>query len=267
MTKYSLLLSGGGTNGVVYVGVFRKLRELNISIKRLLGVSVGSICGLIYLLNYTDSEIYDMLINTDFNKFRGNIRLTSLIKNYGINSFSNIKEWIENLLIEKGIDSKITFDQFFKLNGVHFQVTASNINKCNLTVFDYQLTPNIKIVDAIKMSCCIPFVFIPTIYNGDFHVDGSVINNFPIELFEDDQPNVIGVKISDCKVKERIENIMDYSQNIINSLRLMRNNSLQLDRGIYTITIPGGNFLNFDINKTQKEELIKLGYDININLN
>jgi predicted acylesterase/phospholipase RssA len=77
MKEYSLLLSGGGTNGVVYVGVFRKLRELNISIKKLLGVSIGSIFGLVYILNYSNEEIYDILINTDFNMFKKNIKFSN----------------------------------------------------------------------------------------------------------------------------------------------------------------------------------------------
>ncbi len=265
MTKYSLLLSGGGTNGVVYVGVFRKLRELNISIKKLLGVSIGSIFGLVYILDYSDEEIYNILINTDFNMFKGNVKFSNLINNYGINSFNPIKEWIQTLIENKGLDKNITFDNLFKITSIHYQVTAANLCKNRITIFDHIFTPNIRVIDAIRMSCCVPFIFIPMKYNGDIHVDGGLIDSFPIELFKEDLPNVIAIKIqNEHVIKKDIDNIIDYSQNILNSLLRTRSNKVDYYKDyncIYTIEIPRNNFIDFDMDLEKKEALVQLGYD------
>jgi NTE family protein len=265
MKEYSLLLSGGGTNGVVYVGVFRKLRELNISIKKLLGVSIGSIFGLVYILNYSNEEIYDILINTDFNMFKKNIKFSNLINNYGINSFNTIKEWIQTLIENKGVDKNITFDNLFKITTIHYQVTAANLCTNQITIFDHVLTPNIRVTDAIRMSCCVPFIFIPMKYNGDIHVDGGLIDSFPLELFKEDLPNVIAIKIqNEHVIKKDIDNIIDYSQNILNSLLRTRSNKVDYYKDyncIYTIEIPRNNFIDFDMGLEQKEALVQLGYD------
>jgi len=265
MSSYSLLLSGGGTAGLVYIGVFRRLRELNINIQKILSVSVGSICALLYILNYSDEDLQSLLLNTDFKTFTNKkIKIYNLLNNYGIDNFNKIKQFIEFLLDNKGIDKNITFNNFYNLNNFHFQITASNIHKNELTIFDYINTPNIKIVDAIKISCCVPFFFIPMKYNGELYVDGGLINNFPIKLLNDDLPNVIGIKIlRENVIKQDIENILDYSQNILNILLLNRTDSSTYEehKGVYIIKVPDNNLLNFHITTDQINDLIKLGYD------
>ena len=52
---------------------------------------------------------------------------------------------------------------------------------------------------AIRMSFSIPFVFTPVKYNNNFYVDGSVLNDFPIDLCDKD--NFIGIFISLINIK------------------------------------------------------------------
>lgn len=272
--KYSLLLSGGGTRGIIYVGLFKKILELNIQFKRIVGVSIGSIFGLLYLLDYSFDEMYKILIETDFTKLQSRIKISNFINNYGIDSFTNIKLWIEKLITQKGLNYNITFSEFYNINKVHYQVISSNLEKYTLTIFDYIKTPNIRIIDAIRMSCSIPFLFIPMKYNGDIHIDGGLIDNFPIDLLQEDLPYVIGILINtEYKIQYKINNILNYSQAVVNTLLQNRVNDkrvryINYKSNIIEIKIPKeySNPINFAISRKECDFLVELGYSANFDI-
>ena len=47
--EYGLVLAGGGTKGAYQVGVWKALKELNINIKGIVGASIGSLNGALFL--------------------------------------------------------------------------------------------------------------------------------------------------------------------------------------------------------------------------
>ena len=47
--EYGLVLAGGGTKGAYQVGVWKALKELNINVKGIVGASIGSLNGALFL--------------------------------------------------------------------------------------------------------------------------------------------------------------------------------------------------------------------------
>jgi predicted acylesterase/phospholipase RssA len=45
---------------------------------------------------------------------------------------------------------------------------------------NYKSYPNLKLIKAIEMSCCIPLIFKTIIHNNDCYLDGGFLNSFPL---------------------------------------------------------------------------------------
>ena len=49
--------------------------------------------------------------------------------------------------------------------------------------FNYEKTPDVKILDALIMSICVPILFKPVTYENKLFVDGGLLSNYPIDYF------------------------------------------------------------------------------------
>ena len=45
----------------------------------------------------------------------------------------------------------------------------------------HETFPDLKVIDALKMTCIIPIMFIPVTYNNKRYVDGGVVSNYPLK--------------------------------------------------------------------------------------
>ena len=280
--------SGGGVKGISYIGVLKCLNELQIKrkqleeqsdfdndscnipkidIKHICCVSAGSIIGLFYILGYTFEEMYYEIMNTNLENLR-DFRFKNFINKYGLDSGKNIVNWMETLIIKKGYSKDITFKELYDKSGIHYQVLASNLNKYKHTAFDYKKTPNVKITRAIRMSISIPFIFTIEKYNGDIHVDGGLINNYPIKLFEENLENTLGIKLiakgeSNDNVYEEIEDINSYIFHIMKCFMIQKT-TLVCKYEPHTICIETETVthsINFSLTELEKISLIDIGYN------
>jgi len=71
-----------------------------------------------------------------------------------------------------------------------------------------------ELSSSLLASSCIPFLFQPLHYRGNYYVDGDVINNFPIEPFLRKCYKIIGINVNSINKEERkihIKNVLDRS--------------------------------------------------------
>uniref|UniRef100_A0A6C0H752 PNPLA domain-containing protein n=1 Tax=viral metagenome TaxID=1070528 RepID=A0A6C0H752_9ZZZZ len=196
----TLVLSGGGIRGVAYCGAFRKLKELheigriNLDIKQLMCVSVGCLFGLVFALGYQPQDIEEELISKNFGNLK-DISFGNFINKFGADSGKNIITWLETLILKRGMKREINFRELYERTGIKYQVLATNLKTFDWTIFDYIKTPTVPITQAIRYSISIPFVFTAERFDGHILVDGGVINNYPIHLFQDNLDNVLGLKL------------------------------------------------------------------------
>lgn len=290
----TLVISGGGFKGISYCGVFKKLRELEtlesdskgletkesesngletketkikIQLKKICSVSIGTFFGLLYLLNYEYDEIEEELLNKNFDTLK-DPKLINFINEYGLDSGENIITWLETLIIKKGYAKDITFLELYNKTNICFQVVATNLNRYKLTIFDNINTPNYSIIDAIRLSISLPFIFTKREYNGDIHVDGGIINNYPIDLFKDNLESVLGIKLigGRCDIERYdIDKLDSYIYNVMSCFIKQRdNNILQSDiyskSTIFIYTNDITSTIKFDMSRKDKKRLIKIGY-------
>jgi NTE family protein len=78
--------------------------------------------------------------------------------------------------------------------------------------------PNLSIVTAIRISCCIPIIYSPLTINDDIYMDGGLYNNFPIDYFKNNKlKDILGINIV-YKNYKCVDNLFSYINFIVNSL-------------------------------------------------
>ena len=270
-----LCFSGGGARAFATVGVLKKLKDLvktgdiEMSIKEVSGVSAGSIIGLGYIIGYSGYELEEEIMEKNFEDLK-DIRYTSIFSSYGIESGKKFITWVETMILKKGFNKDITFLELFKKTNIKFKVLATNLNKYKYTHFDYINTPDVKVTRAIRLSISVPFYFCAEKYENDIHVDGAVIDNYPIKLYKDDLTNVLGVKIinhgemSEHQVENKINSIDSFIYNLLYCIVIQKEKHTTIDEDYKKHTIyiytDDRKSLNFMLSKEEKQNLIDLGY-------
>lgn len=269
LDKDTLLLSGGGSAGILYAGVFKALEELNIlkNIKTIIGVSAGTIYTCMYLMGYTVKEIVKFAETFDSKKLTSiknfeSLSFDKIFIEYGLDNGEAFKKVFIKIAKQKKVDPYITLLEFYKLNKIKFIIGVTNIDILQEEYFSYDSTPNIRLIDAIRASISIPIYFTPHKINNKLYVDGGCMNNFPINYSDIDINKTIAIMISNPINKSINNNFINYFLNILKSISIGWRNALT--RGSNDIIIIDSdvtNIFNFSVELNEKKRLIKLGYD------
>lgn len=222
-TYSHLVMSGGGMKGISFVSALETLRIDMTSIRSISGTSIGSIIGLLLIVGYTPAELTDVLKNTDF-KCLHDISYKHFMKDYGLDTGKNLMLWIIRLIEPKmnGITydyRQVTFEQLYALSGKQFNVTGVKLNTHTLVYFNHKNSPDVRVLDAIRISVSFPFIFTKCAYKGDVYTDGGVLDNFPIDAV-DAPGNILGLRITPDSIDfEPLDVSLDiYTTEIINCL-------------------------------------------------
>jgi len=188
----NLVFEGGGVKGIAYVGAMQVLEEEGIlsDIRRVGGTSAGAINATLFALGFTNMETRNVLKKLDFNNFmddsRGMIRDTKrLLERFGWYKGDFFHEWISEHIKKKLGDPNATFQNLKEAGKPELYVYGTNLSTQFGEVFSYEHTPKSRIADAVRISMSIP-LFFSAVRNArdDVYVDGGVLNNYPVKLFD-----------------------------------------------------------------------------------
>ena len=192
----NLIFEGGGVKGIAYVGALRELRKRGImdNVIRVGGTSAGAINAILVGLNYTEEETSDILWKLNFNNFMddswGIIRdFDRLVKEFGWYKGEFFRNWIGSLIKAKTGNSESTFADIKALQEKKgfkdIYLVGTNLSTRFSEVFSYEHTPRICVADAARISMSIPLFFKAVrSVRDDVYVDGGVLANYPIKLFD-----------------------------------------------------------------------------------
>jgi NTE family protein len=206
--------------------------------------------------------MYELVKIIDLSKVK-KIDVQLFLNDFGLNSGDKLITILHKLLNSKKISSKITFLELYEKTKKTFIVTSVNINEQKLEYFSYTSHPNMEVIQAIRMSISIPFVFTPVLYNNCLYVDGGCIDNFPISYFSENIENVIGICVTESNTnKTKIETLYDYAINVICSILNGISTSVikSYEKYIINIMLDSISFIDFDISNDNKIKLFNIGY-------
>jgi NTE family protein len=192
----NLVFEGGGVKGIAYVGALQVLEEKGIlpDIIRVGGTSAGAINAVLVGLNYTPAETQQILNKMNFEKFMdedfGLFRdVDRLLSEFGWYKGDFFRQWISELIAQKTGNPNVTFDQVQQqktrkgFRDMYFMGT--NISTHFAEVFSHEHTPRMCVADAVRISMSIPLFFASRRSpRGDVYVDGGVLDNYPVKIFD-----------------------------------------------------------------------------------
>ncbi|WP_194775765.1 patatin-like phospholipase family protein [Pararhodonellum marinum] len=237
--KIGIALSGGGVRGIAHLGVLQGLNELGIFPDRVSGTSAGAIAGAMYCYGYKPKEILDIIVKTNFFKFlRPAISWTGILKMDVVEVLYN--QYLPNCRFEN--------------LKVPLTIAATDIKKGKVVYFTEG-----ELIRHLMASSCIPGMFDPILIDGDYFVDGGVLNNLPVEPLEGTCDYIIGVNSNHLPEETNIKNI----KSLIERTVIMSMNYNVYSRkhkcDFFIEPIGLAHYGVFDIKKSQ--EIYDAGYD------
>ena len=201
----SAVWEGGGAKGIAYARIPEALNDMGElqNIKRVAGSSCGSIMALFFALGYTPAQIDRITSELNFAEFMSK-SYWRLLWAEGLSSGARLEEWIKWKIRVKTGSAYTTFDELYKSRGVFLVITGTNMTDRKTEYFSHRTTPDMELWRAVRISCALPIVFDPVIYNDKKYVDGGALMNFPIKVF-DNEPNnqTIGFRFNYKRVVSR----------------------------------------------------------------
>jgi NTE family protein len=208
-----LVLDGGGVLGTAHVGAISVLADAGYSFPRVAGTSAGAIVGALVAAGIPPARMTEIMTTLDYRRFVDRSLLDripvggpllSLLLDDGVFEGEYLREWLGNILVDEcGVEtfgdlaieddpgSSLSPDRRYRL-----VVTATDVTRGELRYFpwDYRrvfgLDPDLQLVaDAVRASMSIPFFYEPVTLTGadgtaSTLVDGGVLSNFPIDVFD-----------------------------------------------------------------------------------
>ena len=270
MVIKNLVLSGGSFRGYCYLGVLKYLNENHPdfyeNLENIVGVSIGSIFGSLVCLGYKGEDLIKIFCEVDEEKFR-NITSESILNffdTFGLDDGEKLIKLIGILFKGKGFDINTTFKQLFDTTKVNLTIVGCCLNKTKEVHFNHETYPEMQVLKAIRISTSIPFFYEPVNFEENLYVDGGIVNNFPIEIFDENLDETLAILLIGQDYDD--ENIIDI-QGYFNSLvrnavfKHVKNKIEKYEKHIVKIEC---NQCPYDLTicKENKLSLIDIGYDI-----
>jgi NTE family protein len=266
----NLILSGGGFFGYAEVGALKELENYKeyLDIRKIMGVSVGSMIAALYAIGYNTDELTKILFDLDFDSLIKDtyFAYVKLYDKYGMYEALKLEEEIERLIREKTHIKLCTFCQIDK----DLTIISTNLNYQCPRHFNRVNTPDMPISKAVRLSIGYPLIMTPVLFEGDLYGDGGEFINYPITTF-DDLDETLGITFaaynenSDGTLKSRIpiNDVYDYIRSL--GLTMSRATYVSqitekyLKRSIVVHITENINSMQFNLSSEQKKFIYECG--------
>lgn len=281
-------------------------------IKRVAGSSSGSIIAILLAIGYTVEELHEHL-TYPFAEFKDAAKnpiqnLEDLINNGGVCHGDKFKCWLATLIENKLGKPNATFADLHQYLLTHGNaipggpmcdvfIIGTNLSEKKQEIFSWKHTPNVPIVDAARISISLPGVF-EAIYAkkndaGNFilnpdgslrqfsHdepgaiclVDGGVINNYAIELFDKNfvRDDTLGFysadEINDFPLQSYnpFSKLEHFTNDMMYSLWKGQEREKNHRRTVFIPSTEGVGVTTFDLKQQQIEAMMKKGFSATMN--
>lgn len=188
--KIGLALGSGGARGLAHIGLLKVLEEHNIAIDYLAGSSIGALVGSLYCVGHSPEQIKKI-----FSLFPQRVWTDYTVPKMGFVAGDKIKEIIRLFTKQKNIEQ----------TSIPLSIVATNLSKGERRVFQSG-----SIAEAVRASISIPGIFVPEKIEGNYYVDGGVIDRVPVSVVKDMGADIIiAVDVSFYDGEHPISSIFD----------------------------------------------------------
>jgi NTE family protein len=238
MQPVNLVLSGGGVRGVAHLGAVKALQEHGVVLEAISGVSSGALVGAFLAAGYLPDEVLEIIRQHS---------LMSLLR----------PGWNDGLLSMKKLETVLKGyfpdDAFERLN-IPLIVSCSDLTEGHTDYFSRG-----NMIRPILASCSIPVLFQPVEIEGDQLVDGGVINNLPVEPFQEDAITLVGINVNPWKTGVKVDSLASVMER---SIALCAWHTVKSRRRFCDVFIEPQELEDFGVFETGRlDELYRIGYE------
>jgi len=208
--RADLVCEGGGVKGVALAGAVTSLAEAGYAFPRVAGSSAGAIVGALVAALQTAGEpvtrLNELLGALDLSRFRDPSRLgrvplvgraLSLLTTDGIYQGAYLERFLEEVLGDLGVRTfgDLRTGEDSQQYAYSLVITASDLSRRRLVRLPWDLPSygvdpdTFSVARAVRASAAIPLFFRPVRVRGATWVDGGLLSNFPVALF--DRPDTV----------------------------------------------------------------------------
>lgn len=193
------VFEGGGAKGVLYTGALEGMVDERCWFEAVVGASAGAITASLVAAGLRPAQVNEQMRQALATLQMPTARNGAFRVRDGASYLDQdaLLAWLRGLLEDSFCQlahtpggAGATFDELYQLTGIELDVVAADLTRHQLVVFNYQLTPDCQVAEAVVASAAIPFVYesvwleVPGRPNG-MVVDGGIAANFPSFVFAD----------------------------------------------------------------------------------
>lgn len=242
--RCDIVLEGGGVKGIGLVGALSVLAAEGRMPCRVAGTSAGAIVGALLAAGMPVAALTRLMRSVDYTRFRDETLLSrlsmpgkigSILFEKGIYRGNYAYQWLFTELDKLGVRTfgdlrldepwaaELLPQERYKLVVIVSDVSSGRLIRLPWDYAQYGLNPDDMLVaDAVRASMSIPYFYRPVKLRGRYLVDGGLLSNFPIDIFDavGDWPT-FGIKLSakaDAFTKMNpVTNPLDYGLAILST--------------------------------------------------
>jgi predicted acylesterase/phospholipase RssA len=196
MTIKHLVLSGGGPTMVQTLGSIQHLEEKGFikrsDIESIYGTSAGMLVGTLLCLQFDWETINDYIIKRPWQDvFK--IQVQDIFNAYtkrGIFDIGILEKCLKPLLDAKDISLAVTLEEFYQYSKIDMHFFTFEVNDFELIDISHTTHPNLLLSQAILMTCSIPVLITPFLYEEKCYIDGGIVCNYPVKYCVESGKNV-----------------------------------------------------------------------------
>jgi NTE family protein len=209
------VFEGGGVLGAAFLGAARCCNEVGIQWKGLAGTSAGAITAALLASDLAIDELEELLGNLDFmsllsekssrflwrgdpsrdlEKPAGMLVNLCLVRQLGEYSTGPFREWLNSALVRGGLER---FGDMGRADpDRQLKVVVSDLTNGEMRVLPDDLdkyptagpAAQFPVAEAVRLSMSIPFFFEPGGLADAVIVDGGILSNFPLWIYDEPDP-------------------------------------------------------------------------------
>jgi NTE family protein len=177
-----IILEGGGVKGSALVGALQEARQ-RVEIIGIGGTSAGAIVASLFAAGYTPEEIHTLMATIDYRLLAKRFLIP---RRFGTHSSEYIYTWLKDRIsikIRKVPGKQVRFAEM----PMPLKIMAADLQNQEIAIFSRQGSADMEVAAAVRMSMSIPLFYEMITYGPRQLVDGGIISNFPLWLFEEER--------------------------------------------------------------------------------
>lgn len=196
-----LILGPGGVKGFMLLGslLFFENTQILSNVHTIVGVSIGSLIGLLYVIGCSVVEMLELALSTSIMDIFMTSKLSEITKGNGLFSHDLFRLKLSSKLIER-FGLVPTLKQLYMMSGYNFVSVVTNLDQERPEYLSHETEPDLSVIEAVLMSINIPIFFHMYKYKKNLYIDGGIACPIPIEKYDDGNTDILIMILKDDKI-------------------------------------------------------------------